>query len=246
MIDFYYWPTPNGWKVSIMLEECGLDYEVHPVHIGRGDQFKPEFLAISPNNRIPALVDHSSNSNTEGDGEPLSMFESGAILVYLAEKTGRLLPTDLRGRFDVMQWLFWQMGGLGPMAGQLGHFKNYMETRIEYAVERYSNEYNRLLGVLDRQLAGCDYICGDYSIADIACWPWIRSHERLGQPLDEFPHVQRWFETIAARPAVERGISIGAALWTSGNIDDEARNKLFNQTAASVDDQADKAKQRNA
>jgi GST-like protein len=244
MIDFYYWPTPNGWKVSIMLEECGLDYEVHPVHIGRGDQFKPEFLAISPNNRIPALVDHSSNSNKEGDGKPISMFESGTILVYLAEKTGRLMPTDPHGRFDVLQWLFWQMGGLGPMAGQLGHFKNYLETSIDYAVDRYSNEYNRLLGVLDRQLAGRDFICGDYSIADIACWPWVRSHKRLGQPLDEFSHLQRWFETIAARPAVERGVSIGAALWTSGDIDDEARKKLFNQTAASVGEQADEAKQR--
>jgi len=166
--------------------------------------------------------------------------------LYLAEKTGRLMPTDPHGRFDVLQWLFWQMGGLGPMAGQLGHFKNYMETPIDYAVDRYSNEYNRLLGVLDRQLAGRDFICGDYSIADIACWPWIRSHERLGQPLDEFPHLLRWFETIAARPAVERGISIGAALWTSGDIDDEARKKLFNQTAASVGEQAVEAKQRKA
>jgi len=155
------------------------------------------------------------------------------------------MPTDPHGRFDVLQWLFWQMGGLGPMAGQLGHFRNYMETRIDYAVDRYSNEYNRLLGVLDRQLAGRDFICGEYSIADIACWPWIRAHERLGQPLDEFAHLQRWFETIAARPAVERGVSIGAGLWTAGDIDDEARKKLFNQTAASVGEQADEAKQRN-
>jgi GST-like protein len=236
MIDFYYWPTPNGWKVSIMLEECGLDYEVHPIDIGRGDQFKPEFLAISPNNRIPALVDHA------GDDEPYRLFESGTILLYLAEKTGRLMPADPHGRFDVLQWLFWQMGGLGPMAGQLGHFLNYAKTRIDYAVERYSNEYNRLLGVLNHQLDGRDFICGDYSIADIACWPWVRSHERLAQPLDEFPHVQRWFDTVAVRPAVERGISIGAQWWDARDLNDEDRNRLFNQTAASVGKQADEAK----
>jgi len=237
MINLYYWPTPNGWKVSIMLEECGLDYEVHPVDIGRGDQFKPEFLAISPNNRIPALVDSNS------DGKPIRLFESGTILMYLAEKTGQLLPVDPHGRFDVLQWLFWQMAGLGPMAGQLGHFRNYSQTRIEYAVERYSKEFNRLIGVLNSQLDGREYICGDYSIADIACWPWMRSHDRLGQSLDEFPHVQRWFETVGARPAVKRGIEIGAALWTAGDLDDEARKKLFNQTAVSVSEQADQAKE---
>ncbi len=226
-----------------MLEECGLDYEVHPVDIGRGDQFKPEFLAISPNNRIPALVDSNNDAEGHTDDKPIKLFESGTILVYLAEKTGQLMPTDPHGRFDVLQWLFWQMGGLGPMAGQLGHFRNYSETRIEYAVERYSKEFNRLIGVLNNQLDGRDYICGDYSIADIACWPWMRSHERLGQSLDEFPHVQRWFETVGARPAVKRGIEIGAALWTAGTLDDEARKKLFNQTAASVSEQADKAKQ---
>jgi GST-like protein len=241
MIDFYYWPTPNGWKVSIMLEECGLDYEVHPVNIGRGDQFKPEFLAISPNNRIPALVDHAGT----GDGEPYRLFESGTILLYLAEKTGQLMPADPHGRFDVLQWLFWQVGGLGPMAGQLGHFANYSKTRIDYAVERYSNEYNRLLGVLNHQLDGHDYICGDYSIADIASWPWVRSHERLAQPLDEFPHVQRWFDTVAARPAVERGISIGSQWWGSRDLDDESRKRLFDQTAASVGEQVDEAKKRS-
>jgi len=230
MIDFYYWPTQNGWKVAIMLEECGLDYEVHPVDIGRGDQFEPGFLAISPNNRIPALVDHAVNGAIQG--EPLGMFESGAILVYLAEKTGRLMPADPRGRVDVLQWVFWQVGGLGPMAGQLGYFINQAEPRIDSAIERYSKEYNRLLGVLNRQLDGRDYICGDYSIADIACWPWLRSSGRLGQPLDEFPHVERWFEAVAARPAVERGIGIGAAWWNSSGLDDEARKKLFNRTAA--------------
>jgi GST-like protein len=243
MIDFYYWPTPNGWKVSIMLEECGLDYEVHPVHIGRGDQFKPEFLAISPNNRIPALVDRDAEG--KGDGNGLVIFESGAMLVYLAEKTGRLMPTDTQGRFDVLQWVFWQVGGLGPMAGQLGHFKNYIETRIDYAVDRYGKEYNRLLGVLDRQLAGRDFICGDYSIADIASWPWVRSHERLGQPLDEFPRVQRWFDTIAARPAVERGCNLGMDWWGSQKLDDESRSQLFNQTATSVGEQANEAKKKN-
>ncbi len=235
MLDFYYWPTPNGWKASIMLEECELDYDVHPVHIGRGDQFKPEFLAISPNNRIPALVDHTV------EGESLNIFESGAILVYLAEKTGRLMPADPRGRFDVLQWLFWQVGGLGPMAGQLGHFLNYSETRIEYAVERYNKENNRLLGVLNHQLDGRDYICGNYSIADIACWPWVRSHERLAQPLDEFPYVEEWFDKVASRPAVERGINVGAAWWGSRQLDDESRNKLFNQTALSVSELADEA-----
>lgn len=236
MIELYYWPTPNAWKVSIMLEECGLDYEVVPVDIGRGDQFKPEFLAISPNNRIPALVDR------DVDGEPINLFESGAILVYLAEKTGQMIPADAHGRFDVLQWVFWQVAGLGPMAGQLSHFKNYSEAQIDYALKRYSNEYNRLLGVLNHQLAGHDYICGDYSIADIACWPWVRSHASLGQPLDEFPDLQRWFDTVAARPAVERGFGVGAALWTAGDVDDEARRKLFNQTAASVSAQTDKAK----
>jgi GST-like protein len=247
MIDFYYWPTPNGWKVSIMLEECGLDYEVHPVHIGRGDQFKPEFLAISPNNRIPALVDYDAAGDAEGNGngKELAIFESGAMLVYLAEKTGCLIPADTHGRFDVLQWVFWQVGGLGPMAGQLGHFRNYIDTRIDYAVERYSKEYNRLLGVLDRQLAGRDFICGEYSIADIASWPWIRSHERLGQPLDEFPHVQRWFDAIAARPAVERGCNLGSEWWSSSKSDDkldeESRKRLFDQTAASVAEEAKEA-----
>ena len=235
MLDLYYWPTPNGWKASIMLEECGLEYKVHPIHIGKGDQFTPEFLAVSPNNRIPALVD------PDAEGGSLSIFESGAILVYLAEKTGTLLPDDLHGRYDVLQWVFWQMGGLGPMAGQLGHFMNYSETRIEYAVERYRKEYNRLLGVLDHRLSDRQYVAGDYSIADIACWPWVRSHERLDQSLDEFPQVARWFAGVAARPAVQKGIDVGSEWWGERKIDDESRKTLFEQTARSVDKMAGKA-----
>lgn len=210
MIDLYFWPTPNGWKVSIMLEECGLDYDVHPVDIGNGAQFAPAFEAISPNNRIPALVDHAT-----GDGAPLSVFESGAILVYLAERTGRFLPTRVRERCDVLQWLFWQVGGLGPMAGQLGHFLHAAPAPIEYAIGRYRTEHRRLLGVLNRQLADREFIAGDYSIADMASWPWVRSAAGVGQPLDDFPHVQRWSETIAARPAVGRGVAVGADWWTA-------------------------------
>jgi GST-like protein len=228
MIDFYYWPTPNGWKVSIMLEEVGLPYEVHPVHIGKGDQFKPDFLAISPNNRIPALVDKDAL-----DG-PLSIFESGAILVYLAEKSGSFLPAELHRRFDVLQWLFWQTGGLGPMAGQLGHFVNYAEATIDYAVERYSNEYDRLLGVMDRRLTDREYLAGEYSIADMAAWPWVRSHERLKQSLDNFVNLQRWFDAIAARPAVQKGINLGMDWWKSGKLDDGTRKILFNQTSTQI------------
>jgi len=232
MIDLYYWPTPNGWKASIMLEECALEYDVHPVHIGKGDQFKPEFLAISPNNRIPAIVDDAS-----ADG-PLPIFESDAILLYLAEKSGLFLPTDLHERYDVMQWLFWQMGGLGPMAGQLGHFKNYADVSINYAVQRYSDEYNRLLGVMDRRLADREYLAGDYSIADISSWPWVRSHERLGQPLDEFENLKRWFDEIAARPAVSKGIELGLDWWSNSNLDAGTRKILFGQTAKQVEELA--------
>ena len=229
MIDLYYWPTPNGWKITIMLEECGLPYRVIPVNIGKGDQFRPEFLAISPNNRMPAIVD------PDAPGGPLSVFESGAILVYLAEKSGRFMPTEARGRFDCLQWVFWQMGGLGPMAGQLGHFMNYSQEKILYAIERYRNEYNRLLGVIERRLADRAYLAGDYSIADIACWPWVRSHERLQQPLDEFPKLRTWFDAIAARPAVQKAITIGLEWWTSrGPMDEEARKRLFGQTAQSI------------
>jgi GST-like protein len=235
MIELFYWPTPNGWKISIMLEECGLDYEVRPVNIGAGDQFKPEFLAISPNNRMPAIVD------TAAPGGPLGIFESGAILVYLAEKAGRFMPQDLPGRFDVLQWLFWQVGNLGPMAGQLSHFKNYAQERHDYPLERYGNEFNRLLGVMERRLADRDYLAGEYSIADIASWPWVRSHERFEQPLDEFPRVARWFDAIGARPAVQAGVDIGKDWWSTKNIDDEARRNLFGQTAGAVDRLAGKA-----
>ncbi len=219
MIDLYFWPTPNGWKVSIMLEECGLDYTVQRVDIGRGAQFAPAFAALSPNHRIPALVDHAAAGVGHGDGSgndtPLSIFESGAILVYLAEKTGRFLPTGARERFDVLQWLFWQVGGLGPMAGQLGHFVHAAKETSAYAVERYRTEHHRLLGVLDRRLADREFIAGEYSIADIASWPWVRSAAGVQQSLDEFVHLQRWFEIVAARPAVRRGAAVGADWWAS-------------------------------
>lgn len=228
MIDLYYWPTPNGWKISIMLEECGLEYRLVPVDIGRGDQFKPEFLAISPNNRMPAIVDH------DVEGEPVSVFESGAILLYLAEKTGRFLPSDPRARMQVMQWVFWQVGGLGPMAGQLGHFTNYAPEKIEYALNRYGDEYNRLLGVIDKQLADKDYLCGDYSIADMASWPWVIVHERVGQSLDEFPRVTAWNERMQARPAVSAGKDLGKELRRPLEKDEEARRIMFGQTASSV------------
>ena len=228
MIDLYYWPTPNGWKISIMLEECGLEYNMVPIDIGRGDQFQPEFLAISPNNRMPAIVDH------DVEGEPVSVFESGAILMYLAEKTGRFLPAGPRARFEVMQWVFWQVGGLGPMAGQLGHFTNYAPEKIEYARKRYGDEYNRLLGIIEKQLASRDYLCGDYSIADMASWPWVVVHERLRQSLNEFPRVSAWDERMKARPAVAVGKDLGKEMRRPLEKDDEARKMLFGQTAASV------------
>ena len=228
MIYLYYWPTPNGWKISIMLEECGLEYRLVPVDIGRGDQFKPEFLAISPNNRMPAIVDH------DVEGEPVSVFESGAILLYLAEKTGRFLPSNPRARLQVMQWLFWQVGGLGPMAGQAGHFANYAPEKIAYGIKRYGDEYNRLLGVIDKQLAGTDYLCGDYSIADMASWPWVVVHERLNQSLDEFPRVMAWDERMQGRPAVSVGKNLGRELRRPLEKDEEARRIMFGQTAASV------------
>ena len=232
MIDLYYWPTPNGWKISIMLEECGLEYRMIPVDIGRGDQFKPEFLAISPNNRMPAIVDH------DVEGEPVSVFESGAILMYLAEKTGRFLPTNPLARLQVMQWVFWQVGGLGPMAGQLGHFTNYAPEKIEYPLKRYGDEYNRLLGVIDKQLAGRDYLRGEYSIADMASWPWVVVHERLRQSLNEFPRVSAWNERMKARPAVSSGKDLGKEMRRPLEKDEEARKMMFGQTAASVTEAA--------
>ena len=239
MIDFYYWPTPNGWKVSIMLEECGLSYQKKKVHIGEGDQFKPDFLSISPNNKIPAVVD------PEGPDGPISIFESGAILMYLAEKSGMLLPKAVNARFDVLQWLFWQVGGLGPMAGQLGHFKNYTKEKMDYPIERYDAEYNRLLGVLNRQLNHKAFMTGpDYSIADIASWPWVRSAERLGQNLDEFPNVARWFADIMERPAVQRGIALGVEWYTpKKEISEESRKNLFGHSAKVVDELRKKAEE---
>ncbi|MGQ0501507.1 MAG: glutathione S-transferase N-terminal domain-containing protein [Panacagrimonas sp.] len=223
MIDLYYWPTPNGWKASIMLEECGLPYTVHRVNIGRGEQFEPAFLAISPNNRIPAIVDRAP----AGGGEPLSVFETGAILVYLAEKCGRFLPTDLRGRHQVMQWLMWQMGGLGPMAGQNGHFKLYAPEKVPYAIDRYDRETRRLYGVLNTQLGRTGaFIAGDYSIADMACFPWIRTHKAQGIALEHFPHLHRWFGEVQDRPAVQRGLALASELVLK-TLDDEARRSLF-------------------
>lgn len=229
MIDLYYWPTPNGWKISIFLEETGLPYRVVPVNIGRGEQFKPEFLAISPNNRMPAIVD----DDPPGGGAPISVFESGAILIYLAEKTGKLMPADLRGRMEVLQWLMWQMGGLGPMSGQAGHFRAYAPEKIPYGIDRYTNEVNRLYGVMNKRLADRPFLAGEYSIADIASFPWVVPWERLGQSLADFPHLERWFKEMQARPAVERGLAVGAELRQSGPMDEEAKKVLFGQKARS-------------
>ncbi|HEX7820448.1 MAG TPA: glutathione binding-like protein [Sphingobium sp.] len=205
MIDLYYWTTPNGHKITIFLEEAGIPYRIRPVNIGKGEQFAPDFLAIAPNNRIPAILD---TDPTDG-GEPVALFESGAILLYLAEKTGKLIPSDLRGRADVLQWLFWQMGGLGPMAGQNSHFRYAAPEPIPYAIERYTNETSRLYGVLDKRLADRTFLAGDeYSIADIATYPWVVPYARHGQLLEDFPHLKRWFEAIKARPATERAFAV--------------------------------------
>ncbi len=228
MIDVYYWGTPNGLKIKLFLEEAALAYRIIPVDIGKGEQFDPAFLRISPNNRIPAIVDHEP----PGGGPPLSLFESGAILLYLAEKTGRFIPADIRGRALTLQWLFWQVGGLGPMAGQNGHFTQYAPEKIPYAIERYVKETNRLYGVLDRQLAGREYIAGDYSIADMACYPWIVPHERHGQNLDDFPNLKRWFHRIRERPACQRAY-VGTEQSYSRQMSEEERKILFGQTAAS-------------
>jgi len=203
MIDLYTWPTPNGFKVSIMLEECGLPYTAHAVDIGAGDQFKPEFLAISPNNKIPAILDRDGP-----DGKPISVFESGAILLYLAGKTGRFLPADVRGKYLALQWLMFQMGGLGPMLGQAHHFRIYAPEKVDYAIKRYTNEARRLYGVMDRRLALAPYFAGEYSVADMAIFPWTRSHANQGIDLAEFPNVQRWFNAVASRPAVQRGLAV--------------------------------------
>lgn len=230
MIELYYWTTPNGHKITILLEEIALPYTIIPVNIGAGDQFKPEFLKISPNNRIPAIVDH-----VPADGSaPISVFESGAILLYLAEKTGKLIPQDLRSRTQVLEWLFWQMAGLGPMAGQNHHFSNYAPEKIEYAINRYVNETGRLYAVLNKQLADKEFVAGDYSIADIAAYPWIVSHEHQSQNLDDFPHIKRWFETIKARPATIRAYEKAEALKTQALDPDKSRDLLFNQSAKTI------------
>jgi len=231
MIDLYYWPTPNGHKITLFLEEAALDYRIHPIDISAGDQFKPEFLAFSPNNRMPAIID-----NEPADGrEPVSVFESGAILLYLTEKVGQFLPTDIRGRKTVMEWLFWQVGGLGPMAGQNHHFGLYAPEKISYAIDRYVKETNRLYGVLDRRLANRAFIAGEsYSIADMACYPWIVPWKRQQQNLDDFPNLRRWFELIAARPATVRAYAKGEPYSGRPAVTDEGKKILFGQTAASA------------
>lgn len=230
MIDLYYWTTPNGHKITLCLEEMHLAYQLHPVELGKGEQFRDEFLAISPNNKIPAIVDRRP---VDG-GAPIAMFESGAILIYLAEKTGKFLPIEARKRFDVIQWLMWQMGGLGPMAGQNHHFAGYTAEKIQYAIDRYVNETNRLYGVLNHRLADREYVAGDYSIADMAIYPWIVPHERQSQKLEDFPHLKRWFETIRNRPATIRAYAVAKTVNPTNAPtvnSEEARKILFGQVA---------------
>ena len=225
MIDVYSWPTPNGHKVHIMLEECGLEYKVHPVNIGAGDQFEADFLKISPNNKIPAIVDPDGP-----DGQPISLFESGAILLYLAGKTGKFLPEDVRGKYDALQWLMFQMGGVGPMLGQAHHFRMYAPEKIEYAINRYTNEARRLYGVIDKQLSEHAWLAGDaYSVADIATFPWLRSWQNQGVEMDDYPHLKRWFNEIAERPAVKRGVEV-LAMERKPIRDEKAREVLFGAT----------------
>jgi GST-like protein len=232
MIELHYWTTPNGHKITIFLEETGLPYKIVPVNIGKGDQFKKEFLSISPNNRIPAMIDHAPADG----GAPLPVFESGAMLLYLADKTKKFIPQDARGRIQALEWLFWQMANLGPNSGQNNHFSNYAVEKIPYAMDRYRNEVNRLYGVLNRRLADREYLAGEYSIADMASYPWIVPWERQGQKLDEFPHIKRWFEAIRARPAVVRAYDKAKEINpNAGGIRTaEERAILFGQTAASV------------
>lgn len=230
MIDFYYWPTPNGWKVSMLLEELGVEYTTHPVNISKGDQFSPDFLRISPNNRMPAIVDH------DVEGEPISVFESGAIMWYLAEKTGRFIYEDPRLKKEVMEWVFWQVGGQGPMAGQFSHFVNYApEADQAYGKKRYSGEYDRLLGVLERRLEGRDWIVGpDYTIADMICWPWVLIAKPLGASLDAFPNVARWRKTIKERPETQRAVDLGKEWRRSAPPSDEERKMLFEQSSKTL------------
>lgn len=228
MIDLYYWTTPNGHKITIFLEEAGLEYRLKPINIGRGDQFSTEFLEIAPNNRIPAIVD----KKPEDGGQPLPLFESGAILEYLADKCGQFLPKSGRERYVTLQWLYWQMGGLGPMAGQNHHFRNYAPQKIEYAVERYINETSRLYSVLDKRLDDNEFVGGDeYSIADMAIWPWIKPHANQGQDIEDFPHVLRWFRALEARPAIKRAYAVAEDINPQDGVkmDEEARKHLFDQ-----------------
>jgi len=224
MIELYFFPSPNGLKIAIMLEECGLPYEVKPVNIGSGEQFRPEYLAINPNNKIPTIVDRDTG---------IAVFESGAILIYLAEKSGQFLTTDPEARMQTLSWLLWQVGGLGPMAGQAHHFRAFAEEEVPYGIRRYTDEVNRLYGVMDRQLSKNEYLTGEYSIADIACWPWVVPHERQGQTLDDFTHLKRWFETVRERPGVQRGFALGH----EKIMDREGYRFLYGQTAAMVNEQ---------
>lgn len=225
MIDLYFWPTPNGRKITIMLEECGLEYRTIPVDIGAGDQFDADFLRISPNNRMPAIVD---------DETGISIFEGGAILIYLAEKAGQFLPQEQRARFDALQWLFWQAGGLGPMAGQLSHFVNYAKDPVPYANERYANEYDRLLAVMDVRLREREFLAGEYSIADIAAFPWVMPYRRLGNDLDRFKNLRTWFDAIKNRPAVQRGVDIGEDWRRDEARNEKARSLMFGQNSETV------------
>jgi len=225
MIELYYWPTPNGHKISIMLEECALDYEVKPLNIGAGDQFDPEFLAISPNNRMPAITDTDTG---------ISVFDGGAILIYLAEKAKMLLPQGQGPRFEVLQWLLWQASGLGPMAGQLSHFVNYVEQEVPYAHRRYANEYDRLLAVMDVRLRDREFLAGDYSIADIASFPWVLPYRRFGNDLDKFTNLRRWFDTLKVRPAVQAGVDVGKEWPRDEARNEQARALMFDQNADTV------------
>ena len=224
-IDVHYWPTPNGWKITIMLEELGVPYNIIPINIGKGEQFTPEFLKLSPNNRMPAIVD----PEPLGGGAPLAIFESGAILEYLAEKYGKFMPKDPRGKYDVLQWLYWQMANLGPNSGQANHFRNYAAEKIAYGIKRYTDEVNRLYGVMNIQLADHEFLAGAYSIADMASWPWVILYERMGQDLNEFPHLKRWVDAVQARPAVVKGKAVGEEL--RAEMSEEAKKVLFGQRA---------------
>jgi GST-like protein len=230
MINLYYWTTPNGHKITMFLEESGLAYKIIPINIGKGEQFEPEFLRVSPNNKIPAIVDAEPADGSKA----ISIFESGAILLYLAEKTKQFIPADLHGRQEVLQWLFWQVGGLGPMLGQNHHFTQYAPEKVPYAIERYVKETARLYAVLDKQLSQHEFIAGDYSIADMASYPWILLYERQQQRIEEFPHVKRWMEQIQKRPAVQRAYAKGAEVSASPTMTDEAKKILFGQDAKTV------------